>query len=92
MSMVWAVEALDELIGEDGSVVLIPVNGAYRVVRLSTLGQAVRELTAGGTSIEQLASGLVARFGTPPERADSRDAVRAVLASLESEGVVRLDG
>jgi hypothetical protein len=92
MSAVWAVEVLDELVGDDGSVVLVAVPGGHRVVRLSTLGQAVRELATGGVPFEKLVAGLVDRFGSPPGPDDAVETVRAAVDSRESEGVVRVVG
>jgi hypothetical protein len=87
--VVTATSVADVLVGSDGAVVLVESGGAHQVVRLSSMGQAVRELAASGVPLSRLTEGLVGRFGAVG--ADPSTAVAAMVAQLESAGLVRVD-
>ncbi len=64
--VVTALPVVDELVTDEGSVVLIAGSGgASRILRLSAIGAAVRELTRDGMSLGDLADRLTERFGAP---------------------------
>jgi hypothetical protein len=85
--MVRACPVEDELVTDEGSVVLLRARGSHRVVRLSMLGQLIRELAVEAISVEVLARELESRIGSPPGGSAVELALRAVQA-LERDGLV----
>lgn len=81
---------VDELVTEDGAVVLLVAPGGYRVVRLSVLGQLIRELAAGGISMDHLVEELEARLG-PSTDGDATTLVASAVVSLGADGLVSVD-
>ncbi|MGO4599356.1 hypothetical protein [Terrabacter sp. 2RAF25] len=88
--VVTASEVADVLVGDDGSVVLVESAGQHQVLRLSVLGQAVREIAVSGVPLSRLTDELVARFGSAGP--DPAAEVQALVAQLASAGLVRVDG
>lgn len=84
--IITALAVVDELASDDGVLVLVETRGAHRVVRLSVLGQAIRELAADGITLGSLIAGLEARFG--PAGEESTQIVTRAVAALESDGLV----
>lgn len=85
--VVTALPVVDELITEEGSVVLVPGSGgASRILRLSSIGSAVRELTTDGMPLGELADRLTERFGAPEGSAVA--AVTDVVATLVEQGLI----
>ena len=82
---------VDELVGDDGAVVLVLADDAHRVVRISVLGQTIRELAADGIVSSLLERALVDRFGTP-DTPDVQALVRAAIDALATEGLVAVEG
>jgi hypothetical protein len=82
---------VDELVGDDGAVVLVLSDDAHRVVRISVLGQTIRELAADGIVSSLLERALVDRFGTPGTP-DVQALVRAAIDALAAEGLVAVEG
>lgn len=78
---------LDELISEDGAVVLVGSTESHRVVRLSVLGQLIRELAIEGISIDSLVGELEVILG-PPGEGESTRLVAEAVAALEADGLV----
>jgi hypothetical protein len=89
--VVRSAPVLDELVGDDGAVVLMVHETSHRVVRLSVLGQTIRELAADGISSRVLERALVERLGTP-DTADVQALVKAAVDDLAAEGLVTVDG
>jgi hypothetical protein len=85
--VVSSAPVLDELVGEDGAVVLVSHGSGHRVVRLSVLGRMIRELAADGIPLSTLGAVLVERLGSPPTPND-QDAVRVAVEALAAEGLV----
>ncbi|NUR80525.1 MAG: hypothetical protein HOQ21_08790 [Dermatophilaceae bacterium] len=88
--VVTATEVADALVGDDGAVVLVVSGGQHQVLRLSLLGQAIREIAATGVPMSRLTDELVGRFGGAG--ADPAADVVALVKQLESAGLVRVDG
>ena len=84
--IITALAVVDELASEDGALALVESRGAHRVVRLSALGQAIRELAADGVTLGSLIAGLEARFG--PAGDESMQIVTRAVAALEADGLV----
>lgn len=78
---------LDELRDEDGAVVLQEKDGGHRVVRLSPLGQLIRELATEGISIEALVRELEARLG-PSTQGDALDLTARAVSAMEADGLL----
>lgn len=84
--IITALAVVDDLVSEDGALVLVEAGGAHRVVRLSVLGQAIRELAAEGVTLGSLVAGLEDRFG--PAGEESTQIVTRAVAALEADGLV----
>jgi len=80
-------DVVDELSSDDGAVVLVGSSGNHRVVRLSVLGQLIRELASEGISIDSLVLELEAMLGPAGDGESARLVVDAV-AALEADGLV----
>ena len=80
---------VDDLVTEDGAVVLVDSARGPQVLRLSPLAQAVREIAQGGVPLTLLTHDLFERFGAPPD--GQSDAVLAVVEQLASAGVVTVE-
>jgi hypothetical protein len=78
---------IDELVSDDGAVVLIAAEGDHRVVRLSALGQLIRELAAEGITMDQLVEELEARLGAL-DGDEAWGLTATAVAALEEDGVV----
>jgi hypothetical protein len=76
----------DEVVRDGESVVLL----ARQVIRLSALGTTVLELCPGWVTLPEVAEGLVAQFGAPPDGSDPTPVVEAAVASLHEQGLVEL--
>ena len=87
---VTSTAVVDELVADDGAVVLVDNGGQHRVLRLSVMGQVVREIARPGVSLGRLTDELVDRFGAAGE--NPADAVATLVRDLESAGLVRVDG
>lgn len=85
--VVKACPVLDELVTDEGAVVLFGADGHRRVARLSVLGQLVRELADDEITLESLVDELEAILG-PVEGDDATSIVRAAVADLERDGLV----
>jgi hypothetical protein len=88
--LVRACPVVDELISDDGAVVLLARAEGHRVVRLSVLGQLIRELAADSITIEHLAEELVLLAGSPPQ-GDVVQLVAAAVRDLKSDGLVSIE-
>jgi hypothetical protein len=91
LEMVHTSPVVDELVTDEGSVVLISTPNGHRVVRLSLLGQLIRELAVGGIAIEDLRRELEAQLGAP-RRGDTLALVRGAVEVLRSDGIVTTQG
>lgn len=94
MTAAWVLTApvLDELVEADGAVVLLgdDVTG-HRVLRITVLGQQIREMAAAGISLPALVQALIERLGPPgDDDGDAAALVEAAAESLASEGIVTL--
>jgi hypothetical protein len=89
--MVRTCPVQDELVTDEGSVVLLRARGGHRVIRLSVLGQLIRELAAEAISVELLARELESLIGSAPGGSAVELAMRAVEA-LERDGLVEVSG
>jgi hypothetical protein len=89
--VVRSAPVLDQLVGDDGAVVLRVHETTHRVVRLSVLGQTIRELAAHGILSSVLERALVERLGTP-DTPDVQALVRAAIEALAAEGLVTVEG
>lgn len=78
---------LDELVDEDGAVVLQQDGSGHRVIRLSPLGQLIRELAVEGISLDVLVPALEARLG-PPTQGNARDVTAQAVAAMEADGLL----
>lgn len=87
---VTATAVVDQLVADDGAVVLVDAGGQHRVLRLSAMGQAVREFALSGVPLSRLTDELVERFGAAGD--NPADAVATLVRELESAGLVRVDG
>lgn len=85
--IVRAQPVLDELSDEDGALVLVETGGVHRVVRLSALGQLIRDLAKSGISVGKLASELEAILG-PAEDGESGRLVAQAVTALVADGVL----
>lgn len=85
--VVHANPVVDELVTDEGSVVLISTPSGHRVVRLSLLGQLIRELTGSAIQVDRLATELESRVGSPPG-GDALELVRRAVGDLERDGLV----
>lgn len=94
MTAVWVLTApvLDELVEADGAVVLLGDDDTgHRVLRITVLGQQIREVAADGIWLPALVQALIERLGPPGD--DDGNAVALVEAAAESladEGIVTL--
>lgn len=88
-TVVRTVSVVDELTREKGTIVLVESGSDHRVVQLSPLAATVRELCRNGLSLDELATGLRAAFGEPPEL-DLATAVAQVVEELRDEGLVEV--
>lgn len=85
-------DVVDELVTDEGSVVLQEVGGGHHIARLSVLGQLVRELAAEGISLDALARELESRLG-PAAGVDTLQATADAVAVMEAGGLLtRLAG
>ena len=87
--VVRAIAVADALVGDGGAVVLVESSSGHQVVRISPMGQAVREMAAVGVPMSRLTKELVGRFGAAD--GDAATAVEALVAELVSAGLVRVD-
>ena len=78
---------VDELVSDDGAVVLIAAASEHRVVRLSVLGQLIRELAGEGVTMDRLVQELETRLGAL-EDGEARRLTAKAVAALEADGVV----
>lgn len=90
---VRASAVLDELVSDEGSILLVGSDTAgHRVLRITTLGQAIRELSTQGIALPVLVRELVEIFGSPS--GDPEEATRLVEAAVDAlvaEGVLTKD-
>ena len=80
-------EVVDELVTDDGAVVLVRTQSGHRVVRLSLLGQLIRELAAAGIAMDRLVHELESHLG----RSDGPDAevlTAQSVRAMEADGLV----
>lgn len=82
-------DVVDELATDEGSVVLVGVPGSHHLVRLSVLGQLIRELAVEGIPMDTLVAELEAQLG-PAAQGDSTRLVTEAVAALEADGLVSL--
>jgi hypothetical protein len=87
MRVIRTCEVLDELVAEDGAVVLVEAATGDRVVRISVFGQLIRELAAEGITIDCLVQELEARLG-PSTEGDAGLLVARAVDALERDGLV----
>jgi hypothetical protein len=91
--VVHAVAVLDELISDDGGLLLVGDDIAgHRVLSITVLGAEIRELAKGGITLPVLVDELTEIFGAPSE--DSREPTAIVVAAVEAlaaEGVLTLE-
>lgn len=85
-----ALPVVDELVTEEGAVVLVRTSLSHKVVRLSVLGQLIREIAADGITPTRLVAELSRRLGPPPSGEDVAELVAAATADLERDGLVAL--
>lgn len=85
--LVRANPVVDELVTDEGSVVLVSTPSGHRVVRLSLLGQLIREVAVSAIPLDRLASELESWIGSPPG-GDGLGLVRRAVADLERDGLV----
>lgn len=85
--IVRARPVIDELVTDEGAVVLIDGSGGHRVARLSVLGQLIRELAVEGISLESLVHELESILG-PPTEGDASSLVLSAVAELERDRLV----
>lgn len=78
---------VDELVSDDGAVVLIEAEGEHRVLRLSVLGQLIRELASEGITIDRLVRELETRLGAL-DGDEAWSLTTTAVAALEAEGAV----
>ena len=83
-------QVVDELTAEDGAVVLLAGAAGHLLVRLSVLGQVIRELAADGITTSRLAEEVELRIGPPPQ-GDVAELVAAAVAELERDGLVTIE-
>ena len=87
MSSIRRCEVVDELVTEDGAVVLVETATGHHVVRLSVLGQLIRELAAQDITIERLVQELESRLG-PSTAGDAGLLVATAVAAMQSDGLL----
>lgn len=87
--VVTALPVVDELVTDEGSVVLAGRDAQSHVLRLSLIGTSVRELTRDGMPLGELAAHLAHRFGAP--EGDALTVVAEVVATLAAQGMVSVD-
>jgi hypothetical protein len=80
-------DAVDELVTDEGAVVLVKTPRGHNLVRLSVLGQLIRVLAAEGIPLDDLVDELESRLG-PAEHGESRQLVAEAVAALEADGLV----
>lgn len=80
-------DVVDELVTDEGAVVLVKAPRGNHVVRLSLLGQLIRELAGEGISFDALVRKLEAELG-PAQDGESRRLVADAVAALEADGLV----
>jgi hypothetical protein len=80
-------DVVDELETDEGAVVLVETPQGHNLVRLSVLGQLIRELAAEGISMDSLVDELELRLG-PAEQGESRQLVVEAVAALQADGLV----
>lgn len=85
--VVHTTRVLDELVTDDGAVLLVSIAHGHRVLRVSPLAQAVRELARDGMSLSDLETEVAHRFGRPPT-STVEEAMVVVVESLVEQGVV----
>jgi len=87
LQVVRTTRVLDELVTDDGAVLLVSIADGHRVLRVSPLAQAVRELARDGMALTDIEREVALRFGRPPT-SSVEEAMVAVVESLVEQGVV----
>jgi hypothetical protein len=83
VSIVHSVPVLDELVGDEGSLLLVGDETAgHRVLRVTALGQEIREQAKHGIAFPHLVDELITVFGPPSE--DPAEATRLVKQAVEA--------
>jgi hypothetical protein len=82
-------QVVDELVTDDGAVVLLEAGAGHRVVRLSVLGQLIRELAVDGIPMDRLAAELEARLG-PAGDLDALQLTAESVEAMEADGLVSM--
>lgn len=77
----------DEVVRDGESVVLM----GRQVIRLSWIGTTLLELSDHWQCAEELAVGLIERYGEPPDGSDPILMTEAALRDLRAQGLVELD-
>lgn len=80
-------QVVDELVTDEGAVVLLEAGAGHRVVRLSVLGQLIRELAAEGIPMDRLVRELEAQLG-PAGDLDAWLLTVKSVAAMEADGLV----
>ena len=80
---------IDELVTDDGTVVLVGGTAGGKVVRLSPLGHEILAAVANGLTLAELESEMRSRLGEPPGGDLSALVREAVLALLGTTVIVR---
>jgi hypothetical protein len=81
-----AAPVVDELVTHEGAAVLL--GGTESVVmRLSPMGQAIRELASESISLQELVARLHERFGPPPD-GDQFLMVRSMVDEMVERGII----
>jgi hypothetical protein len=81
---------IDEITGDDGSVVLLPGAHGDRVLRLSVMAARARALCSPSMSLGDLSGRLAQEYGEPPD-GDRVAATIAIVEGLIEGGVLVVD-
>jgi hypothetical protein len=82
-------KVMDELVSDDGAVVLVAAEVGHRVVRLSVLGQLIRGLAAEGITMDRLVRELETELGAL-DGDEAWSLTATAVAALEADGLVRV--